>query len=131
MLLSAEMTWTMDLANRGKHKRRSYSTGFKRRVVAETMEPGASVSEVAHRHGLNPNRIFLWRGDPRFGPGREVAAFVPVEIETDRLPPAREPPDISGAGQIEIALASGHRLRVSGLFDIDAVLHLARGLASS
>ena len=104
---------------------------FKRQVVAETTEPGASVSEVAHHHGLNANRIFLWRCDPRFGPGREVAAFVPVEIEPDQLPPAQQSPDISGAGQIAIALASGHRLRVSGLFDIDAVLHLARGLASS
>jgi len=116
------------LANRGKRKRRSYSTAFKRRVVAETMEPGASVLEVARRHGLNANRMYSWRCDPRFGPGREVAAFLPVEIEPDRLPPAQEPSD--GAGQIEIALTLGHRLRVSGLFDIDAVLCLAKGLAS-
>ena len=117
------------MANQGKRKRRSYSTAFKRRVVAETMEPGASVSAVARRHSLNANMVFVWRDDPRFGPGREVAAFLPVEIEPDRLPPAQEPSD--GAGQIEIALASGHRLRVGGLFDIDAVLHLAKGLASS
>ena len=116
------------MANRGKRKRRNYSTAFKRRVVAETMEPGASVLEVARRHGLNANRMYSWRCDPRFGPGREVAAFLPVEIEPDRLPPAQEPSD--GAGQIEIALTSGHRLRVSGLFDIDAVLCLAKGLAS-
>ena len=93
------------------------------------MEPGVSVSAVARRHSLNANMVFVWRDDPRFGPGREVAAFLPVEIEPDRLPPAQEPSD--GAGQIEIALASGHRLRVSGLFDLDAVLRLARGLASS
>ena len=117
------------MANQGKRKRRSYSTAFKRRVVAETLEPGASVSAVARRHSLNAIMMFVWRGDPRFGPGREVAAFLPVEIEPDRLPPAQEPSD--GAGQIEIALASGHRLRVGGLFDIDAVLHLAKGLASS
>ena len=116
------------MANRGKRKRRSYSTAFKRRVVAETLEPGASVLEVARRHGLNANRMYSWRCDPRFGPGREVAAFLPVEIEPDRLPPAQEPSD--GAGQIEIALTLGHRLRVSGLFDIDAVLCLAKGLAS-
>lgn len=119
------------MANQGKRKRRSYSTAFKRRVVAETLEPGASVSAVARRHSLNANMVFVWRDDPRFGPGREVAAFLPVEIEPDRLPPAQEPPDVCGAGQIEIALASGHRLRVSGLFDIDAVLRLAKGLASS
>ena len=86
---------------------------------------------VARRHDLNANRVYSWRSDPLFGPGREVAAFLPVEIEPDRLPPTQEPPYLSGGGQVEIALASGHRLRVSGLFDIDAVLHLAKGLASS
>ena len=50
------------------------------------MEPGVSVSAVARRHSLNANMVFVWRDDPRFGPGREVAAFLPVEIEPDRLP---------------------------------------------
>ena len=35
------------MANRGRRKRRSYSTAFKRRVVVETMEPGASVANRA------------------------------------------------------------------------------------
>ena len=117
------------MANRGKRKRRSYSTAFKRRVVAETMEPGASVAEVARRHGLNANMVFLWRGDPRFGPGREAIAFLPVEVRPDRSPSALEPIDVCNAGQIEIAFASGHRLTLSGPFDIDAVLRLAKGLA--
>ena len=118
------------MADRGKRKRRSYSTAFKRRVVAETLEPGASVAAIARRHGLNANMVFLWRGDPRFGPGREAIAFLPVEIKPDRLPLAQEPLDVCGPSQIEIALASGHRLRVSGPFDIDAVLRLAKGLAA-
>lgn len=116
--------------NRGKRKRRSYSTAFKRRVVAETMEPGVSVAEVARRHGLNANMVFVWRGDPRFGPGREAIAFLPVEVSPDRLVSAREPIDVCNAGQIEIAFASGHRLTLSGPFDIDAVLRLAKGLAT-
>ena len=41
--------------DRGKRKRRSYSKAFKRRIVAETLEPDASVAEVARRHGLNSN----------------------------------------------------------------------------
>lgn len=118
------------MANRGKRKRRSYSTAFKRRVVAETMQPGASVAEVARRHGLNANMVFLWRGDPRFGPGREAAAFLPVEINPDQLPSAQGPFNVCGAGQIEIAFVSGHRLTLSGPFDIDAVLRLAKGLAA-
>ena len=86
--------------------------------MAETLEPGASVSAVARRHGLNANMVFVWRDDPRFGPGREVAPLLPVEIKPDRLPPAQEPPDVCDAGQIEIALASGHRLGGDDLFDV-------------
>ena len=66
--------------DRGKRRRRSYAKAFKRRVVAETLDTGASVAEVARRHGLNANMVFLWRGDPRFGPGRDAAAFLPVEV---------------------------------------------------
>ena len=48
------------MAARNRGKRRSYSKAFKRRVVAETLEPGASVAAVARLHGLNANMVFLW-----------------------------------------------------------------------
>lgn len=118
------------MADRGKRRRRSYSTAFKRRVVVETLEPGASVAAVARRHGLNANMMFLWRGDPRFGPGRAPATFLPVEVKPAEVPATSEPLDACGAGQIEIALATGHRLTLNGAFDVDAVLRLARGLAA-
>ena len=79
------------MADRSKCKRRSYSTAFKRRVVAETLEPGASVASVARPHGLNANMVFLWRGDPRFGPGREAITFLPVEVRPDRSPTTIRP----------------------------------------
>jgi transposase len=119
------------LADGGKRKRRSYSTAFKRRVVSETFEPGASVATVARRHDLNTNMVFLWRRDARFGPGRDAPAFLPVEIE-----PAKERGEhpkavgCDGTGEIEIALASGHRLRLSGGFNVEIVLRLARGLSA-
>jgi transposase len=119
------------LADLGKHKRRSYSTAFKRRVVAETLEPGASVAAVARRHGLNANMVFLWRGDPRFGPGRDAAVFLPVEVKPSAAPLTAEPAAAISAGQIEITLASGHRLMLSGSFDVEVALRLARGLAAS
>ena len=50
-------------ARRGK-----YSVGFKKRVVAEALVPGASVANIARAHGLNGNMIFGWRKDPRFQP---------------------------------------------------------------
>ncbi len=42
-------------------KRRSFRREFKRQIVEETLAPGASVSGVALRHGLNNNMVFKWR----------------------------------------------------------------------
>jgi transposase len=118
------------MAARNSGKRRSYSTAFKRRVVAETLEPGASVASVARRHGLNANMVFSWRRDPRFGPGRDAATFLPVEVTAAEVFVPPEPIIPSSDGQIEIALPSGHRLTLSGSFDPDAVVRLARGLSA-
>nr|WP_289624932.1 transposase [Sinorhizobium sp. 7-81] len=40
---------------------------FKAQVVAEALEPGASVSAIAHRIGILPSRPFAWRRDARVG----------------------------------------------------------------
>src|SRR5260370_36646394 len=45
----------------GLTKRRQYSEALKRQIVAETVEPGASVSIVARRHDVNRNQLFKWR----------------------------------------------------------------------
>ena len=118
------------MADQGKRKRRSYSKAFKRRVVAETLEPVASVAEVARQHGLNANMVFLWRRDPRFGPGRDAPAFLPVEVQPAEVPVPSEPAIACGVGRIEIALSTGHRLTLSGAFDVDVALRLAKGLAT-
>ena len=118
------------MADQGKRKRRSYSKAFKRRVVAETLKPNASVAEVARRHGLNANMVFMWRGDPRFGPGRDAPAFLPVEVGPTDLPATSEPTTGDGTGQIEITLSAGHRLTLRGAFDVDVVLRLVRGLTT-
>ena len=45
----------------GGGKRRQYSEASKRRMVAETQLPGASVSTVARRYDVNSNQLFRWR----------------------------------------------------------------------
>src|SRR4051794_15322693 len=45
----------------GVARRRRFSTELKLAVVAETMQPGMSVSYVARRHGLSPSVVFRWR----------------------------------------------------------------------
>jgi transposase len=45
----------------GIARRRRFSTELKLAVVAETMQPGMSISYVARRHGLSPSLLFRWR----------------------------------------------------------------------
>ena len=47
--------------------RRRWSAEFKAQAVAEAMEPGASVSAIAHRMGIHPSQLFGWRRDARDG----------------------------------------------------------------
>jgi transposase len=44
-----------------RRRRRSRTFDEKKRIVAGTDEPGASVSVVARRHDLNANQLFTWR----------------------------------------------------------------------
>ena len=45
----------------GVARRRRFTTEQKLAVVAETMQPGSSISYVARRHGLSPSLVFRWR----------------------------------------------------------------------
>lgn len=84
----------------------------------------------ARRHGLNVNMVFFWRGDLRFGAGRYATAFFPVEVAPIGVSVPAEPVCSASDSRIEIALASGHRLTLSGAFDPDMVVRLARGLSA-
>jgi transposase len=45
----------------GVSRRRRLTADQKLAVVAETMQPGISISYVARRYGLNPSLVFRWR----------------------------------------------------------------------
>ena len=49
--------------SRSSGKRRSWPEALKRQIVAETEEPGSSVSVVARRHDVNANQVFKWRSE--------------------------------------------------------------------
>lgn len=110
----------------GKRRpRQSYSHDFKRRVVAETFEPGISISKVARRHDINANLLFGWCKDPRFVPDAgDGSAFLPVTIDAP-LPgaAANSPegmPDISPP-ELGIWIEGGVRLVAKGSFGLVAV----------
>ena len=82
-------------------------------MVAETLEPGASVSIVARRHDVNTNQLFKWRQEllPKAVPAVvEGGAMVPVEIVAER--PRRRRADPKGI--IEIEFGSGARVSLRG-----------------
>src|SRR5580704_17153807 len=45
----------------GTGRRRRWDAETKGRLVAESFDPGRSVSEVARRHDISPSLLFLWR----------------------------------------------------------------------
>ena len=82
--------------------------------MAETLEPGASVSIVARRHDVNANQLFKWRRE--MAPEQPAAAeqsltMLPVAIapEASELAAGRR-----RSGTIEITLAGGARVCVRG-----------------
>jgi transposase-like protein len=56
----------MDAATAVSERRRC-TTAHKLKIVSEILAPHASVTEVARRHGLNPNLIYRWRHQAKAG----------------------------------------------------------------
>ena len=108
---------------RGRRRRRRWSEARKRQIVAESYQPGVSVSVVARRHDVNANLVFSWRRQYR-ELARVVGGFVPVIVsstegaEPAKLLPAPPEAEPSASGRIEIALADGSRVTVDR--DVDA-----------
>jgi transposase len=98
-------------------RRRHWPAALKRQIVAETFAPGASASVVARRYDVNANQLFRWRRDWRdglLGGSDGERRLVPVAV-------AEEAARASAAGVIEIELAQGARIRVSGAVDTAAL----------
>src|SRR3954470_16515161 len=93
--------------------RRRWSEDDKRRLVAETFAPGETVHGVARRRGVSTSQLFTWRKRLRAEggfppPAPTVPGFAAVAI-------APVPPP--GPGLIEVELAGGDRVRISGAPD--------------
>ena len=120
-----------------RQTKRLWSDEEKRSICLQTMAPDVSVAQVARRYALNANMIFKWLRDARYAPGSAQGAvdapvFLPVEIVNPaRADAARPilPSNVLPDCLLEIELAGGHRLRVSGSYDPEALARLIRGLS--
>jgi transposase len=96
-------------------RRRRWSRAEKERIVAAAMEPGAVASAVAREAGIHASQLYRWRQE-LCGPARAAAGFAAVTIAAEPSLAPR-PASATGDGLIEIELASGTRLRISGAVD--------------
>ena len=90
----------------GVGRRRRWTDEAKGRIVAESYAPGAVASEVARRHDISPQHLFVWRKAARAGllslPADEAPAFVPVVSVIGHEPPATSAGGDPGGITIEI-----------------------------
>jgi len=77
-------------------RRRYWSQAEKEQLVAETCEPGVSVSLIARRRGVDPSLLFRWRRQ-MLTPAEPPPVFAPVEVRTPRrlFPSRRQLPAVS------------------------------------
>jgi transposase len=67
--------------------RRWRSVAEKRQIVQLTLEPGASVAEIARVHGVNANQVFKWRRAFERGELSEAGlALLPVTVSSPSEP---------------------------------------------
>jgi len=102
-------------------RRRRWPLSEKERIVAASLEPGATASEVARAAGIHTSQLYRWRRDlcERVGPASRFAA---VTI----APPTMASPSV---GIIEIEFARGARLRITGAVDAATVSAAITALA--
>lgn len=77
----------------GTGRRRQWSSDDKARIVVESLAPGATVSDVARRHGMSPQQLFAWRREARAmfrdddaGVARPASPSRPVPLSSGPAP---------------------------------------------
>jgi len=111
----------------GERRRRRWTGEEKARIVAESFEEGANISEVARRNGVSRGLLTVWRRQIAAAVTGKAQSFVPIQIgagsagetagESERASPAQTKaleiaaPSAKVCGVIEIEV-SGARIRV-------------------
>ena len=133
----------------GPGRRRRWSASEKAQIVAETLVPGTSVSDVARRWQVSAQQVFGWRREARAGllalpmAGADVAerSFVPIVPDmadaaaaSGGMPDAAPRTERAGKGaagsSIEIELA-GAVVRVTGGTDTALLAEVLRAIRAS
>jgi len=126
----------------GRQRRRRWTTEEKARIVAESLGPDVSISDVARRYGVARGLLTVWRrqlssdGGSREEPQQKFAAvkidgLAAMSMDASRSADmvATTLPSVRSRGRIEIDVA-GARIRVENGVDhatLSMVLAAVRG----
>ena len=125
----------------GKRRRRSWTDLEKARIVAESAEAGANISEVARRHGVARGVLSVWRRQAGVV-SAAIPSFVPIEVGDEdghdepytrghfRAAQIEAAGAIPTRGMVEIELC-GARIRVGdgvAPATLSMVLNVVRGI---
>jgi len=88
-----------------RRRRGKWTAQLRRRIVADSRVAGASVQEVAERHGVRANLLSAWRRQDEASRATKPVKFAAVKVSA-------APAD----GSIEIDLAAGC-VRIRGIVD--------------
>ena len=142
------MVHTMKSEQDSKAGRRHHDRAFKKELVRQSLEPGASVSAIALRSGINANMLFKWRREHIRAAGDALPpVLLPIEVApaTEAMPiPTSTGPTPSPSrsrsrsrsrsaprdGVIELEFA-GAQLRLRGTVDEDSLCSVLRALRQS
>lgn len=89
----------------GPERHRRWNLSEKRRIVAESLAPGAVSSAVARRYGIHPNQLCDWRRAFKRAAAEMTTDFVPISVASVP-PPALAPSEAGPIGQIEIIIGT-------------------------
>jgi len=117
--------------------RQRRSIAEKRRIVEETLSPGASVARVARAHGVNANQVFGWRRlyvAGRLGEQKPGIKLLPVRVSESKSAPVIVEPRVTDfpqpqPGTIHIELRQA-QMRIEGSVDpslVRVLLECLRG----
>ena len=123
----------VEIVTRGE-RRRSFSAEEKVRLVAETFQPGETVTTVSRRYGICTSLLHRWRRVARGEvPSRRAARprLLPMRLvapDAEPIAPTPPPAPENASAPIEVVLRNGRVLRVVPTTDLAAVARLAAAL---
>jgi len=120
--VTSEESVALDTLGRRVVPRNHRSIDEKRRIVAETRVPGASIAAVARRYGVNANLVFAWRRQDdqgllvdrtRRGSGRRLVPVKLLEERSAPVPVVAPPPAGMSGSAIWVEFPSGAKLHIA------------------